>query len=98
MSRAEIWGPVRQHLTARIDAWRYQQGVIRPMDSRVYWGRKLDISSSPQLTCVGSAVLLQQRFPVQAQEMIARAEQICKHHFDLLGYHRVTTKQVLIGN
>src|SRR4029077_16033766 len=30
--------------------------------------------------------LLQQRFPTQVREMVARAEQICAHRFDLLGY------------
>jgi hypothetical protein len=89
MSRAEIWDRVRQHLTARIDAWRYQQGVISADGFAGDWGKKTGHFFFASTDVRRLCSLLQQRFPVQAQEMIARAEQICKHHFDLLGYHRV---------
>jgi hypothetical protein len=85
MSGEELFCRTRQHLTARLDAWRYRRQhdfvgnlVRNPARS----GRFFFWPGETQEICD----MLKERFPTQAQNIVARAEQICRHHFDLLGY------------
>ncbi len=86
MSRAEVVDRIRQHVTARVDAWRYQRGhvfVEALQGDRVKPNGHFFFGSCEVSTLCD---ILQQRFPTQVREMVARAEQICAHRFDLLGY------------
>jgi hypothetical protein len=86
MDRAEIADRVRQRTAARFDFLRYKAGA----DFSV----PLDFSSSrvpPQFFFTPESVpalcaRLRRQFPETAELIVKRAEQICLHHFDLLGY------------
>jgi len=86
MSRAEVVDRIRQYVTARVDVWRYQRGRILAEEFQ----GKLAKPNGHFFFAPGQVPalcdLLQQRFPTEVREMVARAEQICAHRFDLLGY------------
>jgi hypothetical protein len=86
MSRAEVVDRVRQHVTARVDAWRYHRGHVFADTLQADWlksnGHFFFRPGQLPVLCD----LLQQRFPAQVQDIVARAEQISAHRFDLLGY------------
>ena len=85
MDRHELFDRLRQYLTARADALRYgsshkfkagpQVGSARPE------GRFFFIPAEVPSLCA----LLKQVFPSQAEDIVFRAEKICRHRFDLLG-------------
>jgi hypothetical protein len=86
MSRAEIADRTRQHLAARLDLLRYTldgsfAGKVKERDVQC----KPTFFFSPEAV-PSLCALLKQRLPFQAREVVARAEQICLHRFDLLGY------------
>ena len=89
MDRHELFDRLRQYLTARADAMRY--------------GSSHDFNAGPQVGSAGPegrffftpaevpsvCGLLKQVFPSQADDIIFRAEKICRHRFDLLGYENL---------
>lgn len=86
MDRAEIVDRLRQRTAARFDFLRYKAGA----DFSV----PLDFSGSgvpPQFFFSSESVpalcaRLRRQFPETAELIVKRAEQVCVHHFDLLGY------------
>src|SRR5579863_563226 len=86
MDRRELSDRLRQYLTARADVVRYGSGDNFARDlsspSAEAAGRFYFVPAEVPSLCA----LLKQRFPAQAGEIVSRAEKICSHHFDLLGY------------
>ena len=88
MGRAEIVDRVRQNAAARLDLLRYKAGAdFRP---RLRDG----VSASPHFFFSPQAVpalcaKLREHFPETAEKIVERAERICEHRFDLLGYRGV---------
>lgn len=86
MPAEELADRVRQQVTARIDAWRYQRG----RDFAGELGSSV-AQAPPRFFFAPSAVptlcaLLLQRFPASARAIVAQAENILQHRFDLLGF------------
>lgn len=85
MERAEIADRIRQHATARVDWLRYKAGRhFAPQFTNT-------VSAQPHFFFSPQAVpalcsQLRQLFPDTAAQIIERAERICQHRFDLLGY------------
>jgi hypothetical protein len=89
MDRYELFDRLRQYFTARADALRYasshnfkagpQIGSARPV------GRFFFTPAEVPSLCA----LLKQVFPSQAEDIVFRAEKICRHRFDLLGYENL---------
>jgi hypothetical protein len=86
MERRELFDRLRQYVTARADALRYRsghdfQGIV-----------KIELAASaPRFFFTPAEVpvlcsVLKQVFPKQADDIVLRAEKICRHRFDLLGY------------
>ena len=87
MSSAEIADRVRQQAAARLDWLRYKFGSdFAPEISNTQGQPRFFFSAEdiPQL-CSRSREL----FPESAEQIIGRAERICQHRFDLLGYKAV---------
>ena len=87
MSGDELLDRARQHLYARADAWRYRLGSdfkvgVRPQATKPHFFFAAD-------EIPGLCRLMQERLPQQAREIVERAEGICAHQFDLLGYKKV---------
>jgi len=85
MSGEELFDRTRQHLTARLDAWRFRRGhdfVSNLAGNAARNGRFFFASGETP----GPCELLRERFPGQTRNIVAWAERICRHHFDLLGY------------
>jgi hypothetical protein len=87
MSGDELLDRVRQQVNARADAWRYRLGS----DFRVQLRQADSEAGKPQFFFAthevpGVCRLLKERLPQQAVEIVQRAERICGHQFDLLGY------------
>ena len=86
MDRAEIMDRVRQRANARIDFVRYKVGAD--------FSIPLDLSAAdttPQFFFSPESVpnlcaRLRRQFPQAAELIVERAERICQHRFDLLGY------------
>ncbi len=89
MSRNELVDRVRQHISARLDAFRYRRGYSFS-DHGVgnFDGRKGRFFFG-QIELLSLCELLKQRFPSSVTAIMARAVQICQHHFDLLGYENL---------
>jgi Heparinase II/III-like protein/Heparinase II/III N-terminus len=86
MSMTELADRMRQQATARLDLLRYRAGisfeprlgnVSRPSQARFFFSA----DEIPYL-----CAQLHQIFPAEADEIVERAERICRHQFDLLGY------------
>jgi hypothetical protein len=87
MSASEMTDRLRQQLSARIDWYRYR------LDRRIEPELR-PAQRSPQFffsreTVPGLCNLLRERFPQQAADIIRRAERVCRHRFDLLGYENL---------
>ena len=88
MGWAELRERLRQYVRARVDALRYTVGLEFPDDvgpSSRQPGRFFFAPGNVSSLCA----LLKQRFPAQASQIVRRAEQICCHRFDLLGYENL---------
>jgi Heparinase II/III-like protein/Heparinase II/III N-terminus len=85
MSAQELFDRTRQHLTARLDAWRYRRGHDFAGDVANNPARHGRFFFAPAET-LGLCQVLRERFPVQARNIVAWAERICRHQFDLLGF------------
>jgi uncharacterized heparinase superfamily protein len=87
MSREEIADRLRQQTTARLDWWRYQAGMSPT--SRL---RSAPLSQAqPHFFFLPDAVpqlcaRLRQLFPKETEQIVRRAEKVCQHRFDLMGY------------
>jgi len=85
MQGVEIADRVRQHATARIDWLRYKAGA----DFAPQLGDTASVQPrfffSPQ-TVPALCSKLRELFPETADQIVRRAERICQHRFDLLGY------------
>jgi hypothetical protein len=85
MSPAEIYDRLRQSLSARLDLARVRLGVgfdpkLRSTDLRA-------VHFFFDSESVGSiCALLRQRLPQETEQIVAEAQQICRHRFNLLGY------------
>lgn len=84
MSAEELQFRLRQQISARSDAVRYYAGLGFPVHlrgaettSRFFF----DATQVAEICCA-----LQERMPQQVESVIARANKICRHRFDLLGY------------
>jgi hypothetical protein len=90
MSTAELVERTRQQATARLDFLRYRAGITfeprlpgasgRPGGGHFFFSPE----EVPRL-----CTRMRQLFPAETEKIIARAEQICKHRFHLLGYPSV---------
>lgn len=86
MSHGEISDRVRQGLCMRIDALRYQLGAnFAPGLSSSPLGSQPRFFFAPEQV-PSLCDLLGERFPEETRQIIERAERICRHRFDLLGY------------
>jgi len=89
MDRAEIADRVRQQTTARLDVLRFKAGAdFAPRMQSVGSGTQPRFFFSPEQV-PGLCTKLRQLFPGQAEQIVERAERICEHRFDLLGYEAV---------
>lgn len=84
MSPEELQCRLRQQIGARSDALRCYAGLEFPvhLGSATATGRFFFDTGQVGELCRA----LQDRMPQQAESVIARAEKICRHRFDLLGY------------
>jgi glycosyltransferase involved in cell wall biosynthesis len=88
MSTAEITDRLRQHASARVDWVRYKFGAdFSPEIDGVSTGQPGFFFFPEQVP--GLCSKLRELFPETADEIIRRAERICQHRFDLLGYEAV---------
>ena len=88
MGRAEVTDRLRQHATARLDWVRYRVGSdFFPEISTVPQGRPQFFFSPDEVPHLCSR--LRELFPETAEQIVRRAERICQHRFDLLGYEAV---------
>ncbi len=94
MSSKELGTRLRQQATARVDFLRYKLGIdfeprlIKSNSSRA--GPRLGPQFFfPPAEIARLCSLLLQRCPKQVNEIVARADRICEHRFDLLGYKDV---------
>ena len=87
MSSKEIADRLRQQATARFDFLRYKTGgSFEPRLDLTATARRepqffFSADSVPQL-----CARMKERLPGEADQIIERAERICEHRFDLLGY------------
>src|SRR5579883_3132842 len=86
MGGEELLDRVRQHLQARIDAYRSTRGFDFAQDLA---GTGPDpqgrfFFDEPQVSEI--CRLLRGRMPEAAAQIVASAEKICRHRFDLLGF------------
>ena len=86
MGREELALRLGQQLRSRLDVFRYRSGFpIKPeplLPVPPYTPKFFFAAEDVSRLCD----LLRRRLPKQAEEIIARAERICLHRFDLLGY------------
>ncbi len=84
MDRREVFDRLKQYLSARLDVLRYRRGVSLAdgAQSGRVGGRFFFAPGEIPALCA----LLKQMSPAQAENIILRAERICQHRFDLLGY------------
>ena len=88
MGWAELRERLRQHVRARADALRYRVGLEFPDDVGPSSRQPARFFFAPD-DVPSLCSQLKQRFPAQADEIVRRAEQICSHRFDLLGYQNL---------
>lgn len=89
MSQHERFDRLRQQTCARVDDLRHRAGLDFSVDLRAPGtAPPARFFFSPQ-DVPALCSLLKQRLPQQAEEISRRAEKICRHRFDLLGYDDV---------
>ncbi len=83
-SAEELFDRARQHITARVDAWRFRRGHDFGLiaENPAADGRFFFAPAEVEMLCS----TLRDRFPLQARDIMVSAERICEHRFDLLGY------------
>ncbi|MGA9977853.1 MAG: alginate lyase family protein [Candidatus Sulfotelmatobacter sp.] len=85
-SAEELCDYMRRYAYARADALRYRLGWRFPVALRDSAGEV-----APSFFFAGNQIpaiveLLKRRKPAQVEDILSRAERICQHRFDLLGY------------
>jgi hypothetical protein len=85
MSGAELFDRVRQQLTARVDAFRCARGHDLAGELPQALAAKGGFFFAPSQV-ESLCEVLKQLFPTIAADIVARAERVCRHRFDLLGY------------
>lgn len=89
MDRRELFDRLRQQLSARADVLRYRNGPGFPTESHLAGfettGNFFFTSAEVPAVCAE----LKKVFPEQARDIVSRAEKICRHRFDLLGYENL---------
>jgi heparinase II/III-like protein len=89
MSGAELADRLRQYSTARIDWLRYKSGAqFAPRVMSASPAAKPNFYFEPSAV-PALCVRFQKLFPDAVRDIVARAERISEHHFDLLGYREV---------
>jgi len=89
MDRAEIADRIRQQATARLDVLRYKAGAdFAPRMNPPVTGPQPRFFFSPDAV-PGLCAKLRQLFPEAAEQIVERAERMCEHRFDLLGFDAV---------
>jgi hypothetical protein len=88
MSPQEFGDRVRQLAMARADFLRYKigGGFRQKLQSQAVAAPRFFFSAD---TIPALCSQLRQRFPSQAGKIVERAEKICQHRFDLLGYENL---------
>jgi hypothetical protein len=86
MSWGELVDRLRQHVSARLDAYRYRRGYDFGAEWAGDFARPKGRFFFAPSEVSGLCELLRQRFPSSAAAIIAAAERICRHRFDLLGF------------
>ena len=89
MDRAELGDRIRQELGKHQDAFLSQLGYSFPdrsVDSIPADAGKFFFSAD---SIPATLELLRQRMPGQVKDIVAQAEKICQHRFDLLGYEDI---------
>ena len=89
MEREEIADRIRQQAIARLDLLRFKAGAdfapqMQPVGPEMRPGFFFSPEAVPAL-----CAKLREHFPEQAEQIVERAERICEHRFDLLGYDAV---------
>src|SRR5215831_8536183 len=88
MSREELLERLRQQLTSRLDFVRYKARLgFQPRLTAAASSRPHFFFSSKSVP--GMCSRLCQLFPDVSKQIIERAERICEHRFDMLGYSGV---------
>jgi hypothetical protein len=85
MNRAEFADRVRQQVMVRTDALRSRAGFQFGESAADGIGAKPKFFFSPESVSSLTA-LLKKRFPDEVESTLRRAQRICEHRFDLLGY------------
>src|SRR5215467_922943 len=85
MNREELADRLRQQMWARVDATRYRLGMGFDQEMVTAGGTppRFFFSAGEVSTL---CELLRKKLPGQADDIVKRAERICRHQFDLLGY------------
>jgi Heparinase II/III-like protein/Heparinase II/III N-terminus len=86
MSWHELVDRVRQHVSVRIDAYRFRRGHDFTREWSRECARRTGRFFFAAFEVQGLCELLKQRFPSATAGIVAGAERICRHRFDLLGY------------
>ena len=91
MSPKEIADRMRQQATARWDFLRYKTGGSFEPSFVLKADLKPEARREPQFFFSADSIpelcaRLRERFPKETDQIIKRAERICQHRFDLLGY------------
>ena len=86
MSRSELVDRIRQHATARLDAYRQRRGHDFAASFERQVGGKTGRFFFAPAEVAGICEVLKQRLPSSAAGIVTGAERICRHRFDLLGY------------
>lgn len=86
MDQDEILDRLRQQVTAHADALKYKLGFSFDGDAP-----KAQVARQGRFFFTSGQVpvlvsLLRDRLPQEAEQIVQRAERICRHRFDLLGY------------
>jgi hypothetical protein len=89
MSATELADRMRQQATARLDFLRYRAGItFEPHLMGASAPREAHFFFPPE-AIPALCARMRQLFPTETERIIARAERICEHQFDLLGYQGV---------
>ncbi len=88
MDRHELFHRLKQYITARADVLRYRSGYNAgdpQVGSAGPAGRFYFTPAEVPSLCAA----LKRHFPSQSEDIVLRAEKICRHRFDLLGYQNL---------
>jgi hypothetical protein len=85
-SADELRDHLRRYAYARADALRYRLGQRFPVTLRDTAGEAEPSFFFAENQIPAIVEVLKRRKPAQVEDILSRAELICQHHFDLLGY------------